>query len=351
LDAPYGHDSFLVESDRLFEIIAPFIEKWGQPVSNRPERRAKPNSKPHSIRVLKFGGSSVGRPESIRRVVEVVGKSARKRRVIVVASALSEVTNILEQILADGQTDRTALLLGLYRRHIQTARQLLSDLEFRTYRNALSAKLSATIPARRRLQQNVHKRFDMELILAAGERFSVPLIAAALREEGFTAVPVDGAELIRMSTSSDGSVDLERTAVQIKAWYESIPGDRIPIVTGFIGASDCGNTVTLGRGGSDFTAALLSSALDAELMERWTDVDGLFTSDPNRDLDASRYNVLSMDDADLLNRADRLGMHRHTLTPLIASRIPLRVRSIHSTGPGTLVIPTSQPSHTLQAAL
>ncbi len=302
------------------------------------------SSKRH-VRVLKFGGSSVGDPSAIRRVVDVIGKSARRQRVIVVVSALSQVTNTLEKILQENMVDRTALLLGLYRRHIDTAAQLLSSSELTRYRIALGEQLASIIPSLRRVAQRVQTHFDEESIRAAGERFSVPLIAASLRESGFSAEPVDGSSLISVGETTDTPVDLGRTNDQIQSWYQSLPTDQIPIVTGFIGSSRCGNTVTLGRGGSDFTAALIASALKAELMERWTDVDGLYTNDPNGDRQASRYTVLRMEEAEMLNSANRLGMHLHTLTPLMASRVPLRVRSIHSSGAGTLVIPTDDVRH------
>jgi len=100
--------------------------------------------------------------------------------------------------------------------------------------------------------------------------------------------------------------------------------------------------VTLGRGGSDFTASLLASALNANLLERWTDVDGLFSGDPKESGEAEKYEVLRMKDAEILNHANKLGMHEHTITPLLASRTPLRVRSLLSQGAGTLVIPITE---------
>lgn len=334
LHAPYGHDSFLVEANHLADLIKPFVEKY----AGAPERSSSnPHSKP--IRVLKFGGSSVGNPDAIRRVVEIIKTCARRHRTIVVVSALSSVTNTLETILHDQQQDRSALLVGLYRRHMETAGQLLCPSALVSYRRTLSKELASIVPALRRVSQNMHTRFDSERILAAGERFSVPLIAAVLQDAGYASMPIDAAALIRVRDVDDAEVEWSTTYELIRTWYERTSNDEIPVVTGFIGAAPCGRTVTLGRGGSDFTAALIASALGANLLERWTDVDGLFSEDPNCSADAKQFHVLHMEDAEILCSASRLGMHPQALTPLLASRIPLRVRSLDTGGAGTLVVP------------
>ena len=297
------------------------------------------------VRVLKFGGSSVGDAQSIRRVAEIVRKATRRRRIIVVVSALARVTNTLEQIILDRRTDRAALLLTLYRRHVDTARELLSPDELARYRSSLGDQLAVILPSLRRLRRGEQTRFDEEAVLAAGERFSVPLVAACLRDSGLDAVPVDGATLIRKAVdecdSETPGVDGRRTDDLIRSWYAELPSDRVPVVSGYVASSDCGHTVTLGRGGSDYSASLIASALGADLLERWTSVDGLYTGDPGTDRFAARYRLLRLDDAEVLNRSGGLGMHRHTIAPLISSRIPLRVRSFDSTDPGTLVIPST----------
>ncbi len=303
-------------------------------------------TEPHSlpIRVLKFGGSSVADQSAIRRVIEVVKSSATKSRVVVVVSALARVTNALDAMLQDTKTDRTKELLTLYRRHVEPATELLSASELDTYRAALGNHLSTIIPALRRVNQRANTRFDVECILAAGERFSVPLVAAALRTAGLQSRAVDATSLIRVESVHGCDVDHEKTYDQIRRWYQTLQPREIPVVTGFIAGTPCGRTVTLGRGGSDFTASLLASALRADLLERWTDVDGLYSEDPEDSDVATKYEVLRMEDAEILNSANRLGMHKHTISPLLASRTPLRVRSLHSKGTGTLVIPTNEPT-------
>ncbi len=183
-------------------------------------------------------------------------------------------------------------------------------------------------------------RFDREQIRAAGERMSTPLVAAYLADRGTDSRVVDASSLVRMS--DDRVVDTHQTSVFVRSWASTLSSSVVPVIAGFIGGTACGNTLTLGRGGSDLTAALLASALDADRMERWTDVDGLYTSDPRLNPTARPFDVMLMEDAALLNSANRLGMHRHTLEPLLTTRTPLRVRSLNGTGLGTLVIPSGR---------
>jgi len=297
-------------------------------------------TKSSQLRVLKFGGSSVGSADAIKQVVRIVMETSQRRRVVVVVSALARVTNLLEAIVEKGAGDPITHLITLYRRHVETAQTLLSEPYLSSYKNILGRELSAVIPAIRRVRQDAAADFDADTILAAGERFSAPLIAAALTQTGRTSTPVDASELIHVSGAPDRQINDGQTIDRVRSWYSNLNSTVVPVVTGFIGSAPCGGTVTLGRGGSDFTAALLASALGAEVLERWTDVDGLYTADPEIDPSAKKYNVLRMEDAAFLNRADRLGMHRHTLEPLLRSCTPLHVKSFTQPGSGTLIIPT-----------
>jgi len=293
------------------------------------------------IRVLKFGGSSVGTPASIRQVVQVVLAASRSRRIIVVVSALADVTDLLEEIVDLRSGETVSHLLVLYRRHLQTAKELLSGKYLAAYRSVLSREFAFVVPSIRRIRERVSSRFDPENVLAAGERFSAPLIAAALAEAGLASTHVDASRLIRVSEPGLREVDQHITRDHIQRWFSRLPINEIPVVTGYIGSAECGNTVTLGRGGSDLTAALLAASLSAEVLERWTDVDGLYTADPESDPTARKYDILPMDDAVSLNRAEKLGMHKHTLEPLISSHTPMHVKSFTRPGSGTLIIPNS----------
>jgi aspartate kinase len=293
------------------------------------------------LRVLKFGGSSIGSASGIRRAAGAVSDARTDCRPVLVVSAMASVTDTLGSILNVTGEERARQLSALYHLHLETASELLDPPALDRYRTILTRELGTLIPALRRLESGIGACFDRDQVLAAGERFSAPLIAAFLTTLDIPAEPVDAGSLIRLS-GDDSTVDVIRTNVYLRAWASTLPATLVPVVTGFIGGTPCGQTLTLGRGGSDFSAALIASAIGADRMERWTDVDGLFSSDPNADPTAEQYEILLMEDAALLNSAERLGMHRDTITPLLATRTPLRVRSLAGRNTGTLVIPAGE---------
>jgi aspartate kinase len=122
-------------------------------------------------------------------------------------------------------------------------------------------------------------------------------------------------------------------------------------VTGFIGADASGRTTTLGRGGSDYSAAIFASALDASVLERWTDVDGIYTNDPAVDRKAKRLERLEAELASSLNQVGKIGMHRDALEPVTRSGIPVHVRSTFAPDrEGTWILPSVEKQRGRQAA-
>jgi aspartate kinase len=180
-------------------------------------------------------------------------------------------------------------------------------------------------------------------VLATGERLSVALLALLLRDLGLDAASYDAAALIRTDgTHGAGRVDHDVTRQQVRSWYAALPAGRVPVVTGFIGATADGATTTLGRGGSDYSAALLASAHGASVLERWTDEDGIYTDDPRTHRDAKRLASIVLSEAQAWNHAGRLGMHRQALDPLVAAAIPVHVRSTAAPDlPGTRILPAA----------
>lgn len=171
-----------------------------------------------------------------------------------------------------------------------------------------------------------------------------PLLVAVLADAGCQAQAVDAASLIRTdATHGAAAVNGPGTRAQIRHWWTRWD-DRIPVVTGFIGSTVEGVTTTLGRGGSDYSAALLARGLEAGRMERWTDVEGLYTSDPTKHDDAQRLSCLQMEKARVWAKEGRLGLHARTLDPLAAAGVPLHVRCTRRPeAPGTRVVPAVSP--------
>lgn len=279
------------------------------------------------LKVLKFGGTSVGSIDQLKRVIEIIKRTAETHRVVVVASAASGVTDTLVaalQAIDHGQFSREALVDGLWARYHVLATGLLQPESLLEYEDQLQEILDAHIRA-----------LDLTFIttpalrdhlLALGERLSVPLVALALRDAGLHGVAQDATTLIRTDdTFGDALVDVFYTYRQIRAWHGRLASAAIPVVTGFLGATPSGTVTTLGRGGSDYTAALLAAALRVSVLERWTDVDGLYTADPRVNEKAERIDRINLEEAWAWNRAKDLGMHRKVLDPLVEAEVPAHV--------------------------
>jgi aspartate kinase len=132
----------------------------------------------------------------------------------------------------------------------------------------------------------------------------------------------------------------DETSARVREWYGGLDSDAVPVVAGFIGAATDGTVTTLGFEGSDYSAALFAQVLRAECLTRYTDVDGLYTDDPETTADAERLDAISMEEAFALTESGRLGMHPKTLRPLVEANIPMQVRSIdRPDGRGTRIVP------------
>lgn len=294
--------------------------------------------------VLKFGGSSVGSPDRFRRAVQVVQRlKADGHRVVVIASALSGVTNKLvamcDTTLSAGAYH--AHLDWLQERHQLHAAEVLSLRAQRIYNVVLQQQLDV-------LATDVFNRTGGEarndVLLAAGERLAHHIFSLALDDRGIASCATDAAELIKTDDRfGEAVVDLAQTRSTVRDWYSRLNTTTIPVVTGFIGSAPDGRTTTLGRGGSDYSAALFAALLGALRLERWTDVDGIYSSDPRLDKQAVRLDEIVLEDAVASNRAGKLGMHKKALDPLLEAKIPVFVRSIdHLDWPGTVIRPKCQ---------
>ena len=296
------------------------------------------------VKVLKFGGSSVGTVESLGRVVSIIRGEMASCRPVVVVSALSGVTNMLVELVDSPDPD--PIIARLAKRHIDMAEAVLKSHRRYAYLRTLEGVLSS-------LRDRCHRPDDghrMDEILATGELLSAPLVAGVLSQEGVVAQAVDARKLILntlepgAACSSEKSVNLEVTKAQIAAWFTDLSRFVLPVVTGYIAADEEGNTTVLGRGGSDYTASLIASAIDAAKFDRWTDVDGLYTADPNKVKGAGKFLFLLLEDASSWNESSALGMHTEAFDPVLKACIPVHVRSTRfPQGDGTLILPRLLP--------
>ncbi len=301
--------------------------------------------------VYKFGGTSVGTASRFRTVIDIVRRTAREGRVVVIVSAQGKVTRRLSAALeafATRPDDRPAvvdaLVDDLRARHQSQAEEVLSPEMAGLYEDLMEERLEALRAVFGTVERNGFTPAARDAVLATGEQLSVPMVTLALRDAGCTAPLCDATALVVTdATFGEANVDRTETTERVRAWYEGLSPDAVPVVAGFIGATVDGRTTTLGFEGSDYSAALFASILGAQCLTRYTDVDGLYTADPETDPTAERLDRLSMEEAFARTEAGRLGMHPKTLRPLAEAGIPMQVRSIDAPdGTGTQIVPAGR---------
>lgn len=293
------------------------------------------------MRVLKFGGSSVATPESVRAVASIVKTASSANGMVVVVSAFGGVTDALIRTANQAaRSDESWLTTHgeLARRH----EAAISDLSPASERSTLLAEVGARFGELRNLLQGVSlvgecSARTLDSVMSFGERLSAIAVAAALRESGQDAEACDGRALV-VTDGAFGSaqVDLDATRTRVRQHVSS--RSRLQVMTGFIGATPAGETTTLGRGGSDYTASIVGACLDAEAIEIWTDVDGVMTADPRLVPEAFSIPSLSYDELMELSHFGAKVVYPPTVHPARAQSIPLIVRNTFNPRfPGTRV--------------
>jgi aspartokinase/homoserine dehydrogenase 1 len=298
------------------------------------------------LRVMKFGGSSVGDATCIERVAQIVTKAARESSVVVVVSAMSGVTNRLLEAagrLETGDRGHVATLIeSLRSQHSQAAEALVHDAALR---KRFAARMEEILAEGQRLCEGTALLRELtprtlDSISSLGERLSAPLVAAALEGLGTQSQSIDATELVITDLyhgSAEPLMDLTRERCEA-GLRPLLQKGIVPVVTGFIGASSEGILTTLGRGGSDYSATILGAALNANEIIIWTDVDGVLTADPRLVLDARTIPQISYREAAELAYFGAKVLHPKTLRPVVPAGIPVWIRnSFAPERPGTKI--------------
>jgi aspartate kinase len=277
------------------------------------------------IVAFKFGGTSLLGAARMLHAAELVKPVAQNSNVVVVVSAMKGVTDKLlaiAQFLADRQNFRarveTELVLRLHHDALR-ALGLEPAAHDRVTRelDSLGRDLLHAVPAR---QSVVASPELFDNLASFGERLSARLFAAALQCVGVPAVPVASSDFVlTCDTFRDAKPHLEQTKRRGRAVLAPLlEDDIVPVVTGFIGATPDGRITTLGRNSSDFSGAIIAHVVDADELVIWTDVDGIYTANPNEDAQAQLLHDLSYDEAHALAASGAKVLHPHVL-PLAAS--------------------------------
>lgn len=276
------------------------------------------------INVAKFGGTSVANAAAMNNCADVVLANPATR--VVVLSASAGVTNLLVA-LAQGDLDEAGQEAQLVRlTEIQQA--ILTELGDP---GDLSDLIHGQLGEIRTMARQAHLHTDAELadrLIACGELMSTRLFTELLRQRGVKACWQDARQLLRTdSRFGKASVDLAATRSLCQAALGPLLGDSLTITQGFIGADGDGRTTTLGRGGSDYSAALLAEALDAGTIEIWTDVPGIYTTDPRLVTRARPIPEISFVEAAEMATFGAKVLHPATLQPAVRQDIPVFVGS------------------------
>ena len=297
---------------------------------------------------MKFGGTSVEDPAAINRTASIVaGRVAAGKQPVVVVSAMAKVTDLLLRAAASAaQGDRTGALAissRLRARHRDTACALIkTPCDSSALCNHIEEEFDALDEILRGLAAilELTPRIS-DLIVSYGERLSSRIIAAAFAERSINAAHVDARNVIITDSQFQKAAPID-ALIEKRAEEHLRPlldDGKVPILGGFIASNETGITTTLGRGGSDFTGALIGGALTADAIEIWTDVDGIMTSDPRVCPDALRVKVISFEEAAELAYFGAKVLHPATILPAVKKSIPVLVlNSKNPTNEGTRII-------------
>ncbi|MFD2099359.1 bifunctional aspartate kinase/homoserine dehydrogenase I [Flagellimonas iocasae] len=314
----HGHDAFLMEFEQLEKLLQPVFQ---------------PEGKKERIKILKFGGKSLANGEGIERVLKIIGKRAKdNEHFAVIVSARGKATDQLEDLL-----DKAAL-----------GKEFQEELKkFASYqKNDFDVDISAELAAIEKILNGVSLTGDYSLktkdeILSFGELLSAKYVTTALAATGIKAKLFDSRKLITTDDNfSNAEVDQGTSKENVLRYFHELEANTIPVVTGFIGSNRDGSTTTLGRNGSNYSAALLANFLDASELINYTHVDGIFTANPDLVTDAKLIDVISYDEANELANFGANILHAKTIIPLIEKNIPLRIcNTFNDNNEGTLIGP------------
>jgi aspartate kinase len=287
-----------------------------------------------SLVVMKFGGTSVEDPVAIGRTAAIVaGRVALGKQPIVVVSAMAKVTDQLLRAAAAASTgDRTGALAISERlrcRHRDTAAALVKNTaDCAALVEAIDRKFDSLDEILRGLAAilELTPRIS-DLIVSYGELLSSRIVAAAFREMGIDSAHVDAREVVITDSQFQKAAPID-ALIEQRAQTKLLPltrQNKVPVMGGFIASNEAGITTTLGRGGSDFTGALIGGAVQAEAIEIWTDVDGIMTTDPRVCPDALRVKIISFEEAAELAYFGAKVLHPATILPAVKKNIPVLV--------------------------
>lgn len=282
------------------------------------------------MKVLKFGGTSVANAKNIAQVKHIVSKTTDEKQAVVV-SALGGITDLLLQAAEKASSQDSSysdIVKEIESRHLTTIKKLLPI-------NAQSAVLSKVKSDINVLESLLEGAFSIgeltpklsDKIVSHGELFSSYIIAHYFSSEGFDVVFKDSRELLVTDEQFGGAVvDFDATFEKCEAFF-AVNRHKIIVLGGFIASSKNGETTTLGRGGSDYSAAIIAAATNSEVLEIWTDVSGMYTANPRIVKQAKAIPELSYEEAMELSHFGASVLYPPTIQPVLSKDIPIHIKN------------------------
>ena len=302
--------------------------------------------------VLKFGGTSLSSPSAIRNVAKTVASLAKNNDIVVVCSAIDGVTDDLIQISTmiehRNKTNAAKTLDSVIKKHKQFAAQTIKSS---TIKKQLLEKMNNDILELQELVRGLTllkevSTRSLDYLISFGERLSDDLVSYALQDLKKKSTALNGKEVGIVTDSNFGESRplMDTTRIRISKTLGSLLSEKvIPVVGGFAGADQHGNITTFGRGGSDYTATIIASCINADEVWLMSDVDGLMTADPKLVKNAKLLKEVSYAEAIEMAQFGAKQIHPRTFEPILSKKIPMRIRSTFNIkNNGTVV--TASPS-------
>ncbi|WGK94035.1 MULTISPECIES: bifunctional aspartate kinase/homoserine dehydrogenase I [Flavobacterium] len=283
------------------------------------------------MKILKFGGTSVANADNIKRVLTIIAEKAKNEKLVVVVSALSKVTDLLQlasQKAASNDESFKEIVAEIEKKHLDTLKELIPVSE----QSSLLSHLKRIINHLETLLDGCFLLGELsprtaDTILGFGELLSSYIIAEALKQNLKNSGYADSRELIKTNANFGKAVVNFEISNQLIADYFASNESQVVVLPGFIASTTDGIHTTLGRGGSDYTAAIVAAALNAKELEIWTDVNGMFTANPKIVKQAQPIATISYQEAMELSHFGAKVLYPPTIQPVLRKNIPILIKN------------------------